>query len=68
MLESVCGACDIPPERHFHNVTDFGNTAAAGSPSVISMRWDTWNGQDDLAVAGVGAGLTSASYVLRFRS
>jgi 3-oxoacyl-[acyl-carrier-protein] synthase-3 len=66
MLERVAGACDIPPARHFHNVCSFGNTAAAGSPSVISSRWDAWTSEDDIAVAGVGAGLTWASYLLRF--
>jgi 3-oxoacyl-[acyl-carrier-protein] synthase-3 len=66
MLQSVADACEIPPARHFHNVCDFGNTAAAGSPSVLSNRWDAWNSEDDIAVAGVGAGLTWASYLLRF--
>jgi 3-oxoacyl-[acyl-carrier-protein] synthase-3 len=66
MLESVCGACAIPPQRHFHNVRDYGNTGAAGSTSVLSLRWDAWNSEDDVAVAGVGAGLTWSSYLLRF--
>jgi 3-oxoacyl-[acyl-carrier-protein] synthase III len=68
MLNSVADACDIPATRHFHNVCEFGNTAAAGSPSVLSSRWDAWNSEDDIAVAGVGAGLTWASYLLRFLS
>jgi 3-oxoacyl-[acyl-carrier-protein] synthase III len=66
MLTSVADACDIPTARHFHNVCDFGNTAAAGSVSVMSSRWDAWNSEDDIAVAGVGAGLTWSSYLLRF--
>ena len=66
MLEHVCGSCDITPDRHFHNVATFGNTAAAGSPSVLSQRWDKWNEHDDVSVAGVGAGLTWGSYLLRF--
>ena len=66
MLQFVADACEIPASRHFHNVCDFGNTAAAGSPSVLSSRWDAWNSEDDVAVAGVGAGLTWASYLLRF--
>jgi 3-oxoacyl-[acyl-carrier-protein] synthase-3 len=66
MLESVCVACAIPPQRHFHNVRDYGNTGAAGSTSVLSLRWDAWNSEDDVAVAGVGAGLTWSSYLLRF--
>ena len=66
MLESVCKLCSIPAERHFSNVEQFGNTAAAGSPSVLSMRWDEWAKDDEIAVVGVGAGLTWAGYLLRF--
>jgi 3-oxoacyl-[acyl-carrier-protein] synthase-3 len=66
MLERVAQSCAIEPQRHFHNVRDYGNTGAAGSSSVLSMRWDAWNAEDDVAVAGVGAGLTWASYLLRF--
>lgn len=66
MLETVCTHCDIPPDHHHSNVADFGNTAAAGSPSVISERWDAWDDHDDIAVVGVGSGLTWAGYVLRF--
>jgi 3-oxoacyl-[acyl-carrier-protein] synthase-3 len=66
MLESVCRQAEIPPERHFCNVTTFGNTAAAGAPSVVSQRWDDWTSGDELGVVGVGAGLTWGGYVLRF--
>ena len=65
MLESVCRQCDVPPERHHANVEWYGNTAGAGAPSVLSMRWDDWTDEDDVAVVGVGAGLTWASYLLR---
>jgi hypothetical protein len=30
------------------------------------MLWEKWSTRDDVAVAGVGAGLTWASYLLRF--
>jgi 3-oxoacyl-[acyl-carrier-protein] synthase-3 len=66
MLERVCTSCQIPPQRHFYNLEQYGNTGAAGSSSVISMRWDAWTSEDDIAVAGVGAGLTWSSYLLRF--
>jgi len=66
MLESVCQKCDIDDERHHSNVVEYGNGGAAGAPSVLSMNWDRWNDQDDVAVIGVGSGLTWASYVLRF--
>jgi 3-oxoacyl-[acyl-carrier-protein] synthase-3 len=66
MLEHVCGSCAIPSHRHFHNLRDYGNTGAAGAPSVLSMRWNAWSPEDDVAMAGVGAGLTWASCLLRF--
>jgi 3-oxoacyl-[acyl-carrier-protein] synthase III len=66
MLDAVCRECDIPPERHHTNVEWFGNTAAAGAPSVVSMRWDAWTARDDVALVGVGAGFTWSSHLLRF--
>jgi 3-oxoacyl-[acyl-carrier-protein] synthase-3 len=66
MLENVCQRCEIAPERHHSNVEWYGNTGAASSASVLSMNWDKWQPQDDVAVVGVGAGLTWASYWLRF--
>jgi 3-oxoacyl-[acyl-carrier-protein] synthase-3 len=66
MLENVCRRCEIPPERHHANVEWYGNTGAASSASVLSMGWEKWQPQDDVAVVGVGAGLTWAGYWLRF--
>jgi len=66
MLESVCKHCDIPAERHFSNVEWFGNTGSASSASVVSMEWEKWRDDDDVAVVGVGSGLTWSSYLIRF--
>ena len=66
MLESVCKLCSITADRHFSNVERFGNTAAAGSLSVLSMNWERWSDDEDIGVVGVGAGLTWAGYLLRF--
>jgi 3-oxoacyl-[acyl-carrier-protein] synthase-3 len=66
MLQAVCERSGIPPERHHSNVEWYGNTAAASSASVLSMNWEKWTQDDDVAVAGVGAGLTWAGYLLRF--
>ncbi len=66
MLEAVCQRCEIPPERHHYNVDWFGNTAGASSASVLSMHWEKFGPGDDVAVAGVGAGLSWAGYCLRF--
>ena len=66
MLETVCRRCEIPEELHHSNVEWYGNTGAASSATVISMRWEKWRSSDDVAVVGVGAGLTWASYLVRF--
>jgi 3-oxoacyl-[acyl-carrier-protein] synthase-3 len=66
MLQNVCKQCEIPNDRHHSNVEWFGNTGAASSASVISMNWEKWEGDDDIGVAGVGAGLTWSSYLMRF--
>jgi 3-oxoacyl-[acyl-carrier-protein] synthase-3 len=66
VLEAVCRRCEIAPRHHHANVTWYGNTAGASSASVVSMGWEKWTGADDVAVVGVGAGLTWSSYLLRF--
>jgi 3-oxoacyl-[acyl-carrier-protein] synthase-3 len=66
MLQAVCRYCDIADDRHHFNVADFGNTGAAGAPSVVSMRWDEWKDGDDVAVVGVGSGLTWSGHMYRF--
>ena len=66
MLESVRAQCEIPHEYHHTNAEWFGNTGAASAASVISTLWDKWKPRDDIAVAGVGGGLSWSSYLLRF--
>jgi len=66
MLQSVCRQCAIPDDRHHCSVVDFGNTGAAGAPGVVSMRWDDWKDGDDVALVGVGSGLTWAGHIYRF--
>jgi 3-oxoacyl-[acyl-carrier-protein] synthase-3 len=66
MLESVCKRCDVPEDRHHSNCEFFGNTGGASSGSVISQHWDKWTGKDDIAVVGVGSGLTWGRYLMRF--
>ncbi len=68
VLEAVCRQCDVAPERHHSNLEAFGNTGAAGAPSVLSMAWDKWTARDDVAVAGVGSGLTWASFLAHFHA
>lgn len=66
MLEAVCRKCEIPPDRHHSNAEFYGNTGAASSGSVLSQGWDKWRADDDVALVGVGSGLTWASYLARF--
>ena len=68
MLEAVCRKCEIPTDRHHTNVEWFGNTGCASSASVVSMNWEKWTDLDDIALVGVGSGLTWSSYLLRFGS
>jgi 3-oxoacyl-[acyl-carrier-protein] synthase-3 len=66
MLETVCERCGIEDNHHHSNVVEFGNTGAAAAPSVVSMNWDRWQDGDNIAIIGVGSGLTWSSYILRF--
>ncbi len=65
MLENVCRKCEIPDERHHFNVDWYGNTGAASGVSVVSMNWDKWLPKDDIALVGVGSGLSWGRYLLR---
>ena len=60
MLESVITRAGFAPENHFHNVADFGNTGAAGAPSVLSQHWDKLVDGDTVLLVVVGSGLTWA--------
>ncbi|MEE8312522.1 MAG: 3-oxoacyl-[acyl-carrier-protein] synthase III C-terminal domain-containing protein [Candidatus Binatia bacterium] len=78
MLESVCRMCDVDDALHHHNVERLGNTGAAGAPSVLSECWDTFSDAasgaagagvaegTEVAMIGVGAGLTWAGAVVHF--
>jgi len=58
MLEAVIKRCEIPVERHYFNISQYGNQAAAGAPAVISQRWDSWKSGDHVACVVVGSGLS----------
>lgn len=60
MLESVVKRAGLDPAHHFSNVVDFGNTGAAGAPSVLSQSWAELKAGDQLALVVVGSGLTWA--------
>jgi len=66
MLDAVTRRCEIPAERHFHNIVDFGNQAAAGAPAVVSQRWKDFKPGDIAALVVVGSGLSWSSVTLEF--
>lgn len=66
MLEAVCRQSDVEDGLHHSNVEWFGNTGAASAASVVSGRWEKWTADDDVAVVGVGSGLSWSGYLIRF--
>ncbi len=65
VLDAVCRACEVTPAMHHSNVADFGNTGAAGAPSVLSQDWERFQSGDAIALIGVGGGLSWSSAMLR---
>ncbi|MBE7452650.1 MAG: ketoacyl-ACP synthase III [Kofleriaceae bacterium] len=61
MLEAVVRRTGLAADEHWYNVDRFGNTGAAGAPSVLSERWDELVAGDAIVMAQVGSGLTWAS-------
>lgn len=66
MLEAVCRRCDIPDDRHFRNIVEYGNQAAAGAPVVVSQNWDRFKPGDVAALVVVGSGLSWSSLQIEF--
>jgi len=67
MLQSVCRRCEIAEDRHLYNIDAFGNTGAAGAPTVLGQNWDTFEDGDVVALSVVGAGLSWASLAIEFK-
>lgn len=61
MLEAVARRAAFDPAHHWQNVVDFGNTGAAGAPTVLSQHWDELVDGDSILLVVVGAGLTWSS-------
>jgi len=64
MLKSV--AKRVHPGAHWFNIDRFGNQGGAGSPCVISQRWDQIQPRTSVASVVVGAGLSWASVLIDF--
>lgn len=61
VLESVARRAELAPGEQWHNVESFGNTGAAGAPSVLSQHWDELRPGDTVILAVVGSGLSWSS-------
>lgn len=61
MLEAVTRRAEIGEGEHWHNVAAYGNTGAAGAPSVLSQHWDELAPGDQVVLVVVGSGLSWAS-------
>jgi 3-oxoacyl-[acyl-carrier-protein] synthase-3 len=59
MLEAAAQRIEVG--QHWHNVEAFGNTGAAGAPTVLSQRWDELADGDVVVLVVVGSGLTWSS-------
>jgi 3-oxoacyl-[acyl-carrier-protein] synthase-3 len=68
VLQTVCARAGIDPALHHANVEQFGNTGAPSALSVVSQLWEKWGPEDDVALVGVGAGLTWGGCLLRFEA
>jgi 3-oxoacyl-[acyl-carrier-protein] synthase-3 len=68
VLQTVCDRAGIEPQLHHANVELFGNTGAPSALSVVSQAWEKWGPEDDVALVGVGAGLTWGGCLLRFEA
>ncbi len=61
MLQAAVRGAGLHEEQHWHNVERFGNTGAAGAPSVLSEHWCELEAGDTVLMVVVGAGLSWAS-------
>lgn len=68
VLEQVCKRSEISPALHHSNVETRGNTGCASAPSALSMHWEQFGAQDDVALVVVGGGLSWARALLRFHA
>jgi len=67
MLQSVQSRCELTADQHLYNIDHFGNTGAAGAPTVLSQNWNKFVIGDTIGLVVVGAGLTWSSMRIEFR-
>jgi len=61
MLEAIVRRCEVPHDRHYSNIVEYGNQAAAGAPAVMSQRWAEFQSGDVVGCVVVGSGLSWSS-------
>lgn len=61
VLEAVARRAGLAESEHWYNVVDFGNTGAAGAPTVLSQHWNELEDGDAVILAVVGSGLSWSS-------
>jgi 3-oxoacyl-[acyl-carrier-protein] synthase-3 len=66
MLRTSVARSGVEEPRHLHNVGRFGNTGAAGAPTVLSQSWETIPDGDLLAMVVVGSGLSWGGALIAF--
>jgi len=66
MLETATQRIGIAPDKHHFNVHRHGNCGAAGAPSVLSEKWDSFHSGDQVAIVTVGSGLSWGGTVIEF--
>ncbi|MBW2453848.1 MAG: ketoacyl-ACP synthase III [Deltaproteobacteria bacterium] len=66
MLKSVAKRCQVAGDRHWYNIDQFGNQAAAGAPVVLSQRWDDIVDGEQVAMIVVGSGLSWSTLLIQF--
>ena len=65
MMKSVVDNLGLKRSQLLHNIEHFGNTGAAGAPSVLAENWDKIKPGEKVLVTVVGAGLSWGSMLLK---
>jgi 3-oxoacyl-[acyl-carrier-protein] synthase-3 len=68
IIESAAKRLELPPEKYFINITEYGNTSAASVPLAFdnAIRQGKIKRGDIVILVAFGAGLTWGANVLRF--
>jgi 3-oxoacyl-[acyl-carrier-protein] synthase-3 len=68
ILEATAKRLELPEDKVFSNVSDYGNTSAASIPIALyeALRGDRIDVGDNLVLASFGAGLSWAALALRW--